>query len=268
VNWGRSVPLIATLAIHALLAAGLGAAEDYISHQPRPAAVVTMRIVEKEQKVEPPPPPPTPPPPPPQAPPPAPKQVAKVVKTAEPPPPPPSDQPPPPPNPEPPAPGPVAEQPAEYVYRMDGPTTGDGMAVASGAAPTGSLYGKRGAKGQAKTGGGGGPPDSTGTGTGVANIAAVKDMPKPIGNYDREFLGKDYPPEALKNGVEGAVTVRVLVSDKGTVSEAKLVKGIGYGLDEKALELAKRLKFEPARDTADRPVPVRISWTFHFTLPE
>jgi protein TonB len=150
---------------------------------------------------------------------------------------------------------------------MDGPTTGgEGMPVASGAGPTGSLYGKKGGKGQAKTGGGGGPADSTGTG--VASVAAVKEMPKPIGNYDREFLGKDYPADALKNGIEGAVTVRVLVSDKGTVAEATLVKGLGHGLDDKALELAKRLRFEPARDTADRPVPVRISWTFHFTLPE
>ena len=137
---------------------------------------------------------------------------------------------------------------------MDGPTTGgEGMPVAAGARPTGSLYGKKAGKGQAKTGGGGGPPDSTGTG--VASVAAVKEMPRPIGNYERENVGKDYPAEALRNAVEGAVSVRILVNDKGTVAEATVVKGLGFGLDEKALELARRLKFEPARDTGKDDTP-------------
>jgi protein TonB len=259
------LPIVAALAIHAVLAAGLGAAEDYITHRPRPPAVVTLDIVEQAPPAAPPPPPPAPPPP---APIPAapPKPIARPVKAAEPPPPPPSDQPPPPPTPEPPAPGPVAEQPEEYVYRMDGPTTaGEGMPVAAGAGPTGSLYGKKGGKGQAKTGGGGGPPDSTGTG--VAIVASVKSMPMPVGDYGR--LGKDaYTEEATKNGIEGPVMVRILVDEHGRVAEATVVKGLGYGLDAKALEAAKRLRFEPARDSADRAVPVRITWTFHFTLPE
>ena len=264
--WG---PLGATLSIHALLAAGLGAAEDYIQHRPRPAAVVTMEILEAAPPpppVEPAAPPPPPAPAPAPAPAPPPKQIAKVMKEPPPAAPPPEQVTPP--NPEPPAPGPAQEASAEYVYRMDGPTTnGPGMPVAAGRAPTGSLYGKKGGKGQANTGGGGGPSDAEGTGGPVATVAAVKVMPKPVGDHGR--LGKEsYTPEALENAVEGAVIVRILVDEQGRVAEAKLVKGLGYGLDEKALEDVRKIRFEAARDTADRAVSVRISWTYHFTLPE
>jgi protein TonB len=261
-------PLLATLGIHGVLAAGLDAAQDYIESRPPPKAVVTLEIL--EQAPPPPPvvePPPPPPPPAPVAPPPVPqKRIAEVMK--DPPPPPPDEAPPPPQaDPEPPAPGPADDAAEPFVYHMDGPTVGEGMPVASGARPTGNLYGRKTGKGDQGTGGGGGPPDSKGTG--AVSVAAVKVMPKPIGNYARltKEMG-EYPPEAAKNGIEGAVIVKILVDDTGRVTEAKLVKGVGYGLDQKALELARKLRFEPGRDTADRPVSVRISWTFHFTLPE
>jgi TonB family protein len=89
-------------------------------------------------------------------------------------------------------------------------------------------------------------------------------MPESIGEHD---LSKEYPPEARRLGIEGQVAVRLLVDETGRVAQRRLVRGVGHGLDEKALELARRIRFRPALDDADRPVSTWITWTFTFTLP-
>lgn len=141
-----------------------------------------------------------------------------------------------------------------------------GLPVAAGERPEGSLYGRRGGKGTGK-GGGGGDADSTGSGgPRVASIASIKTLPQPLEDYSH--LSREYPEEARRAGVEGDVIVRILVDENGRVAEVTLVKGAGFGLDRKALDIARRMRFRPARDTADRAVAYRITWTFHFTLPD
>jgi TonB family protein len=55
-----------------------------------------------------------------------------------------------------------------------------------------------------------------------------------------------YPKQAKRRKVEAVVRVRVLVDENGTVLEAKLEEKVGYGLDEKALEVAQKATFIPA----------------------
>jgi protein TonB len=99
------------------------------------------------------------------------------------------------------------------------------------------------------------------------SVASIRKRPKPIGNTDFIDAHKDYPAEAKRQGIEGSIKVRLVVDAKGQVAEQKLVNRIGYGLDELALRLAKRLRFEPAIDTDGRAVAAVVVWTFHFTLP-
>ena len=55
------------------------------------------------------------------------------------------------------------------------------------------------------------------------------------------------PTEAASAAeVEGVVKVQVTVDVTGHVTEAKIVQGLGYGLDERALEAARAWTFEPA----------------------
>jgi TonB family protein len=63
------------------------------------------------------------------------------------------------------------------------------------------------------------------------------------------------------------VKVRLKVDETGKVANRSLVTRLGHGLDELALKLATRLHFKPAIDTADKPVPATVVWTFTFTLP-
>ena len=99
------------------------------------------------------------------------------------------------------------------------------------------------------------------------SVASIKRRPKPIGDTDFVDARKDYPPEARRRSIEGSIKVRLVVDEKGAVTQRKLLKKLGHGLDELALRLAAKLRFEPAIDTDDKPVAAVVVWTFHFTLP-
>jgi len=55
-----------------------------------------------------------------------------------------------------------------------------------------------------------------------------------------------YTPEAENAGIEGRVRLDLKVSESGEVVEAKVLQGLGYGLDESAIETVKRWRFRPA----------------------
>ena len=54
-----------------------------------------------------------------------------------------------------------------------------------------------------------------------------------------EFIGNNvvYPKEAIEAGIEGKVFVEFYIEKDGTVSDAKVLRGIGYGCDEEALRV-------------------------------
>ncbi len=56
-----------------------------------------------------------------------------------------------------------------------------------------------------------------------------------------------YPEQALKEGVEGRVSLKFVVSKDGTVSHIKVTQGIGAGCDEEAMRIVKQSpKWQPA----------------------
>lgn len=66
-----------------------------------------------------------------------------------------------------------------------------------------------------------------------------------------------YSDEARHGKVQGSVTLAVLVGADGRAQDVRIVKGIGFGLDERAVETVRGWKFTPARDGAKHPV---ASW--------
>lgn len=78
--------------------------------------------------------------------------------------------------------------------------------------------------------------DLVGTGPGVKAPVLVRfDKPR-------------YPPIARRMNVEGEVVLSLLVDENGRVLETRLIKGVreGVGLNEAALEAARRARYEPA----------------------
>ena len=75
-----------------------------------------------------------------------------------------------------------------------------------------------------------------------------------------------YPSLALRNGVEGRVFVSFTVNAKGQVTDAKILKGLGSGLDEETLRAIGTLpKFIPGKQNG-REVSVSFSVPITFKI--
>jgi protein TonB len=74
-----------------------------------------------------------------------------------------------------------------------------------------------------------------------------------------------YTTAAREANVEGKIRVEVSVAADGSVTSARLLAGLGYGLDEKALEAARRATFEPGT-RCGKPVAATFVIAFRFTL--
>jgi len=74
-----------------------------------------------------------------------------------------------------------------------------------------------------------------------------------------------YPSEAKEKGIEGPVIVQILVDAAGVVREAKLIRGLGHGLDEAAMAALRGARFRPA-ESQGKPVAVSTRFTYRFVL--
>ena len=73
-----------------------------------------------------------------------------------------------------------------------------------------------------------------------------------------------YPPLALRNQVEGRIFVSFTVNPQGDVSDVKVVKGLGSGLDEETIRAVKTLpKFIPGKQNGRA---VSVSFTVPITF--
>ena len=55
-----------------------------------------------------------------------------------------------------------------------------------------------------------------------------------------------YSEEARKLRIEGAVALEVLFARSGEVRVRRLLRGLGHGLDERAVQAAEQIRFKPA----------------------
>lgn len=103
-------------------------------------------------------------------------------------------------------------------------------------------------------GGGLGPGEGGGTGGGVfragrdgVGVPACLYCPNP-----------QFTDEAVKARYQGSVVLRIIVTADGRATNISVVKGLGLGLDEKAIEAVKGWRFTPARGPNGQNVAV---WT-------
>ena len=75
----------------------------------------------------------------------------------------------------------------------------------------------------------------------------------------------EYSDKARKRKIEGIVMLSAVVTSTGGVSDIHVTKGLGYGLDEKAVQALSRWKFEPAMKDG-KPVSVEIVIEQNFRL--
>lgn len=74
-----------------------------------------------------------------------------------------------------------------------------------------------------------------------------------------------YTDEALQRGIEGVVTVQAEFDVGGNFKVLRVVKGLGYGLDENALAALTKWRFAPANRYGQR-ISVVTQIDVDFTL--
>lgn len=77
----------------------------------------------------------------------------------------------------------------------------------------------------------------------------------------------EYTKQARKAKLHGAVVVEAIVTTGGSAENISVIRGLGLGLDEKAIEVVKKWHFKPARDANDHPIAVSVPIEVSFRLP-
>ena len=109
-------------------------------------------------------------------------------------------------------------------------------------------------------GGGLGPGEGGGVGGGAYSVGGNVSAPIPIYKPD-----PPYSEEARKAKYQGTVIVLIVIDAQGNVTDSRIVKPLGLGLDEKAIETIKTWKFKPGMRNGT-PVPVRMMVEVSFRL--
>ena len=74
-----------------------------------------------------------------------------------------------------------------------------------------------------------------------------------------------YTEDARAAGVEGKVRVEIAVDASGAVSSARVLEGLGHGLDEAALDAVRGATFTPAARCGS-PVGSTFTLSVRFAL--
>ena len=75
-----------------------------------------------------------------------------------------------------------------------------------------------------------------------------------------------YPAIAQKNNIEGIVYVSFIIETDGTLTDIKIIKGIGAGCDEEVVRVIKNMpKWKPGKQNG-KTVRVKINMPVKFSL--
>jgi periplasmic protein TonB len=84
--------------------------------------------------------------------------------------------------------------------------------------------------------------------------------PQLIHTVDAQFTDK-----ALQNKTQGVSVVSLIVDEQGNPQRIVVVRALGYGLDEKAVEAVMHYHFKPSM-LQGKPVPVEVNIEVNFRI--
>ena len=142
--------------------------------------------------------------------------------------------------------------PAGAVMPSAPPSNGSGAGAGIGSGSGGGAGIGHGAGVGAGSGGG--------IGGGVFRVGGGISAPLPTLTPDPE-----YTDEARRTKTQGTCTLMLIVDAAGHPREIRVVHGLGFGLDAKAMEAVQRWRFDPALKDG-KPVTVQISIEVEFKL--
>jgi TonB family protein len=150
-----------------------------------------------------------------------------------------------------------------------GPGSGNGIGTGTGGGVGSGEGGGVGPGRGGNTGGGDRNPGGGGPGGGGGGDTDYNKTFKP-GEVTQKarILSKpspEYTEEARKNQVTGTVTLQMVFSSSGGVTNIRTISGLPYGLTEKAIAAARRISFSPAMKDG-RPVSQYIRVEYNFNI--
>lgn len=106
-----------------------------------------------------------------------------------------------------------------------------------------------------------GPGSGWNTGGGLAQVGGRVSAPIPLFQPEAEFSD-----EARRAKYQGVCLVGLIVDAQGNPQNVHIVRALGMGLDEKAMEAVRKYKFKPAMKDGKTPVPVYVNVEVNFRL--
>jgi len=161
----------------------------------------------------------------------------------------------------------VVIPPQIHVASNHMPNLGNPSAAAMPSAPPSNGTGSGGGIGSGSGGGvgvGHGPGVGAGSGGGIGGgvfkVGGGISAPQALSTPDPE-----YTEEARNAKTQGTCILWMIVDDQGHPRDIRVVRGLGMGLDAKAIEAVRQWKFQPALKDG-HPVNVQISVEVGFKL--
>jgi len=105
-----------------------------------------------------------------------------------------------------------------------------------------------------------GPGSGSNTGSGAMNIGGEVSGPSVIYKVTPEFS-----EEARKAKFTGVVLVGLIVDERGMPQNVHVIRGVGMGLDEKAVEAVKQFRFKPGKFKG-KPVATHLNFELSFDI--
>lgn len=105
-----------------------------------------------------------------------------------------------------------------------------------------------------------GPGSGGGTGGGPYRPGSGIEPPRLL----RE-VKPSYTDEARRQNIAGEVVLEIVVGENGSVRDVRIVRALGYGLDERAIAAVRQWRFAPARRLG-APVSVMVEVAVEFAL--
>jgi len=75
-----------------------------------------------------------------------------------------------------------------------------------------------------------------------------------------------YPSQAQEDGIQGKVFLSFVVEKDGSITDVKVLKGIGFGCDEEAMKVIKKSPLWKPGKNKGIPVRVRYNMPINFNL--
>ena len=110
-------------------------------------------------------------------------------------------------------------------------------------------------------GNGYGPGYGGGAGGGYYHVGGGISAPVPLNTVEAEFSD-----EARRAKYQGVCLIQMIVDAHGMPQDPRVIRALGMGLDQKALEAVRKYRFKPALKDGKIPVPVMITVEVNFRL--